>query len=58
MIDLAAGDTTVGSTQYLRLNRVRRPAARSFSEEGEILAQSLVRILTGPTSGSVVCFLQ
>jgi hypothetical protein len=29
------------------LEPVRRPAARSFSEEGEILAESLVRILTG-----------
>jgi hypothetical protein len=26
---------------------VRRPAARSFSEEGEILSESLVRILMG-----------
>jgi hypothetical protein len=26
---------------------VRRPSARSFSEEGEILSESLVRILTG-----------
>jgi hypothetical protein len=29
------------------LNQYAGPAARSFSEEGEILAESLVRILTG-----------
>ena len=29
------------------LEPVRRPAARFFSEEGEILSESLVRILTG-----------
>ncbi len=29
------------------LEPVRRPSARSFSEEGEILSESLVRTLTG-----------
>jgi hypothetical protein len=33
--------------EIFALEPVRRPAARSFSEEGEILAESLVRILTG-----------
>ncbi len=33
--------------EVFALEPVRRPAARSFSEEGEILAESLVRILTG-----------
>jgi len=33
--------------EVFALEPVRRPAARSFSEEGEILCESLVRILTG-----------
>jgi HEAT repeat protein len=33
--------------EVFALEPVRRPAARSFSEEGEILSESLVRILTG-----------
>jgi len=33
--------------EVFALEPVRRPSARSFSEEGEILAESLVRILTG-----------
>ena len=33
--------------EVFALEPVRRPAARSFSEEGEIVAESLVRILTG-----------
>ena len=33
--------------EVFALEPVRRPTARSFSEEGEILAESLVRILTG-----------
>ena len=37
---------SAGSTPFA-LESVRQPAARSFTEEGEILAESLVRILTG-----------
>ena len=33
--------------EVFALEPVRRPSARSFSEEGEILAESLVRTLTG-----------
>ena len=33
--------------EVFALEPVRRPSARSFSEEGEILSESLVRILTG-----------
>ena len=33
--------------EVFALEPVRPPAARSFSEEGEILTESLVRILTG-----------
>ena len=33
--------------EIFALEPVRRPAARSFSEEGEILSESLVQILTG-----------
>ena len=33
--------------EVFALEPVRKPAARSFWEEGEILAESLVRILTG-----------
>ena len=33
--------------EVFALEPVRRPTARSFSEEGEILSESLVRILTG-----------
>ena len=33
--------------EVFALEPVRRLAARSFSEEGEILSESLVRILTG-----------
>jgi hypothetical protein len=35
--------------EVFALESVRRPAARSFSEEGEIWFESLVRILTGLT---------
>jgi len=33
--------------EVFALEPVRRPTARSFSEEGEILSESLVRTLTG-----------
>jgi len=33
--------------EVFALEPVRRPSARSFSEEGEILSESLVRTLTG-----------
>jgi hypothetical protein len=33
--------------EVFALEPVRRPAARSFSEEGEIFSESLVRILMG-----------